>query len=138
MAGPDQRTPSYISISSETMVGGITAEEYAAQQVALHARLMKEMPVGLLNAPILIRLTEEERRDLRRRQETNGGPTVVGRTKPISTVVHFSPLDSALLSANPRRVGPGLLQATADGGFVWAAAIRSQEAGALRVHLGGL
>lgn len=138
MAGPDQKTPSYQSIPPEAMVGGITAEEYAAKQASLHAWLMKEMPAGVLSGPILVSLTEEERSDLRRRQEAKGGPAVVGRTKPVSGVVHFSGLDSALLSGSPRRVGAGLLQATSDGGFVWAAAIRSEGAGALRVHLHGL
>ncbi|HXL18278.1 MAG TPA: hypothetical protein VN961_12250, partial [Streptosporangiaceae bacterium] len=76
--------------------------------------------------------------ELQRRQEARGGPAVVGRTKLVSAVVRFTGVDAALLSDAPRRVGPGLLRATPDGGFVWAAAVVSEGAGAIRVHLGGL
>ncbi|OLC54215.1 MAG: hypothetical protein AUH92_04500 [Acidobacteria bacterium 13_1_40CM_4_69_4] len=135
-AGP--ATSSYKSVPSETMVGGITAEEYAASQAVLHGWLMQEMPAGVLDNPIRVSLTEKERTELQKLQETKGGPVVVGRTKLISEPVHFSALDSALLSDIPRPAGHGLLRATPDGGFVWAAAIVSDGAGALRVHINGL
>jgi len=135
-AGPG--TQGFKSVPPETMKGGITPEEEAAQQATLHTWLMKEMPAGVLNQPIVVSLTEAERQDLQRRQEANAGPAVVGRTKPISEVVRFSSLDSALLSGNPRQVGHGILQATPDGGFVWAVAVVSQGAGAVRVHINAL
>ena len=102
-AGPGSQ--GFKSVPPETLKGGITPEEEAAQQGALHTWLMKEMPAGVLNQPILVSLTEQERSDLQRRQEAKGGPAVVGRTKPISEVVRFSSLDSAMLSATPRQVG---------------------------------
>src|SRR5207249_4177213 len=121
-----------------TFTGGITPEEEAAQMASLHAWLMKEMPAGVVNQPITVSLTPQERSELQKRQEAKESPAVVGRTKPINDVVHFSNADAALLSSNPRPVGHGLLQATSDGGFVWAVAIGSQDAGALRVHINGL
>ena len=135
-AGPG--APAYKSVPAEPMAGGVTAEEYAAQQASLHQWLMRELPAGVLNQPVLVNLTPEERRDLERRQEAAGGPAVVGRTKPVNSVVRFSDLDAALLSSSPRRAGNGLLQATTDGGFVWALAIGSPGAGAIRVHITGL
>jgi len=80
-------------------------------------------------------LTEQEKSGLRKAQEDKTGPSVVGRTKSLGEFVRFSPLEAALLSQTPLRVGSGILQATSDGGFVWAAVIRSEGAGALRVHL---
>jgi len=137
-AGPNQGATSFRSVPAETMVGGMMPEEYAARQAALHAWLMKEMPAGVLSAPIRVSLTGSERSDLKARQEARGGPAVVGRTKPISEVVRFTGMDAALLSGAPRTSGRGLLRATADGGFVWAAAIVSEGAGAIRVHINGL
>jgi len=135
-AGPGSN--GYKSAPPETLVGGITAEEYAAQMANLHGWLMKEMPAGVLDRAVVVSLTEQERGDLHKRQEAKEGPAVVGRTKPISEMVRFSAQDSALLSSSPRQVGRGTIQATPDGGFVWAMALESAGAGALRVHIGGL
>src|SRR3989441_551948 len=136
--GPAAGSSSYKSVAPETMIGGITPEEYAANQASLHAWLMKEMPAGVLSSPIRVSLTENERNELKRLQETRGGPAVVGRTKPISEAVRFTGIDAALLSDNPRPVGRGLLRGTPDGGFVWAAAIVSEGAAAIRVQIKGL
>ena len=126
------------SVPLEMMIVGVTAEEYAAEQASLHGWLMKEMPTGVLSAPITVILTDQEKADLRKHQEGGNGPAVVGRTKPISQAVRFSSLDAGLLSGSPRRAAGGLLQATSDGGFVWAMAIASQGAGALRLHIQNL
>ena len=93
---------------------------------------MNEMPAGVLNAPVSVRLTDQERKDLQNRQEDSNGPAVVGRTKPLALTVRFSELDKALLSDAP------ILRATPDGGFVWAVAVRSEQAGGIRVHINGL
>ena len=126
------------SVPPETLVGGITADEYAAKMADLHGWLTREMPAGVLDRAVVANLTEQERGDLHRRQEAKEGPAVVGRTKPISEMVHFTGQDSALLSANPRQVGHGTMQTTPDGGFVWAMALESAGAGGLRVHIGGM
>ena len=130
--------PQFRSAEPETLLGGITPEEYASRQAALHAWLTKEMPAGVRENAIRISLTAQEQADLKQREQAKGGPAVVGRTRLISEVVRFSPMDVALLSDTPRRVGPGLLRATPDGGFVWAAAIRSEGAEAIRVRISGL
>jgi lysyl endopeptidase len=136
--GAAPAAPEYRSVAPEAMIGGITPEEEAARQAALHAWLTKEMPAGVRDNPIRVGLTAQEQADLKQRQEAKGGPAVVGRTKSISQAVRFSPIDAVLLSDAPRRVGPGLLRATPDGGFVWAAAIRSEGAEAIRVRISGL
>src|SRR5439155_764345 len=93
---------------------------------------------GVLDNPIRVSLSAQELGELQKRQQEKGGPAVVGRTKLISQVVRFSAVDAALLSDAPRPVDHGLLRATPDGGFVWAAAVMSEGAAALRVHLTGL
>ena len=120
------------------MIGGVTPEQYAADQASLHAWLMKELPAGVLSNPIRVSLTESEKNELKKLQETKSGPAVVGRTKPILEAVRFTGVDAALLSDNPRPVGRGLLRGTPDGGFVWAAAILSEGAAAIRVQIRGL
>jgi V8-like Glu-specific endopeptidase len=116
----------------------MTAEEETARQIALHGWLMQEMPAGALDEPVVVSLTVDEKSDLKRRQEAAGGPAVVGRTKPLKAAVRFSGLEAALLSASPQRAAQGLLRATPDGGFVWAMAVRAEEAGAIRVQVKGL
>ena len=127
------------SIAAEPLVGGPTIDEEIARQAELQAWLMGELPAGALQSPLILRLTTEEQRDLKQRQEAaSGGPAVVGRTKALSLAVRFSGLDAKLLSDTPRAVAGGFLRGTSDGGFVWAAALRAEGAGALRAHLTGV
>lgn len=122
----------------EVFTGGITAEEDAEQMALLHAWLLSQIPDGILAAPITADLSERERVDLQRRQEDSQGPAVVGKTRPVSELIAFTPADAARLSHAPLKVGHGVLQETPDGGFVWAAAVRSDKAGAIRVHIAGM
>ena len=129
---------SITSVPAETQAGGLSAQEEATRMADLHAWLMKEMPAGVLDHTVVVSLTEAERDELGRRQNSSESPAVVGRTKPLSERVHFTPQDAALLAGVARQVGHGFLQATEDGGFVWAMALESSGAGALRAHLGNL
>jgi hypothetical protein len=129
-----KRAPSY------TLTTGPTREELASRRQALHGALAREIPAGVLSDPIVVNLTAEETRELKDRglASANHGPVVVGRTKPVNSVVRFSDLDSRLISKLPRRVGTGVAQATPDGGFVWAVALRSEGAAGMRAHIKGL
>ncbi len=137
-APPSSTASSITSVAAETFTGGMTPEQEAAGMAVLHGWLVQEMPAGVLENAIRVSLSAQEKSELQKRQQEKGGPAVVGRTKLISQVVRFSAVDAALLSATPRLVGHGLLRATTDGGFVWAAAVESEGAAALRVHLSGL
>ncbi len=137
-APPSSTASSIASVGAETFTGGMTPEQEAAGMAVLHGWLVQEMPAGVLENTIRVSLSAQEKGELQKRQQEKGGPAVVGRTKLISQVVRFSAVDAALLSATPRLVGHGLLRATTDGGFVWAAAVESEGAAALRVHLSGL
>jgi lysyl endopeptidase len=138
VAEPGTGMSTYKSAPPEKAVGGITQEEYNFRMGSLHTWLLAEMPTGTRSNPIDIGLTDADRRELQRRQETPGGPATVGKVKPIAEMVSFSRLDATLLNSNPRISGRGALRATADGGFVWAASIRSKDASALRVHISNI
>ncbi len=129
---------SYRSVPAEILMDGLAPEEEIAQQAALHAWLLDQIPAGIFSSPMLVSLTKQEKADLKRLQEVKAGPAVVGRTKPITMAVGFSAADAAQLSRAPLPAGHGIVQRTSDGGFIWATAIRSDGAGALRVHINGL
>jgi len=126
------------SIGAEPFVGGPTIDEEIARQADLNTWLMREAPAEALAAPLTLRLTADEESDLKKRQAVPGGPAVVGRSKPLALAVRFSGLDAKLLTESARPVAGGFLRSTSDGGFVWAAAVRSEGAGAVRVHINGL
>ena len=123
-------------IGGEPLIGGPSIDEELAQQAALHAWLVGQMPEGVLASPHAIRLTPEDQAELKRQKEADrNGPAVVGRAKALGLNVRFTGLDAKLLGTAPRPVAGGILQATPDGGFVWAAAVKAEGAGALRLHL---
>ncbi len=128
----------YLSVPSEPAVGGITPQQFTENMLALNGRLVAELPAGVLSNPLRLDLTADERRELADEQNLSGGPAVVGRTKLTSTHVRISDLDSRLVQIGNRPVGPGVLAATSDGGFVWAGAIASDGATAMRIHFTGL
>jgi hypothetical protein len=131
---------SIASIDGETFSGGPGLDEEAAQMTALQAWVMGELPAGTLAHPLTLKLTAQEAGDLANKQMENArtGPAVVGRTKTLRLAVRFTGLDAKLLSATPRPVAGGFLAATPDGGYVWAAAIKAADAGAVRVRITGL
>src|SRR5262245_6220957 len=122
----------------EALVGGVTPQEEAASMAALHEWLMKEVPSGVVNRPLLVTLTEQERAELKKKQGETKDRGVVGRTKGIQQNVRFSGIDATLLASGPRQVSGGVLSPTTDGGFVWAVALEASGAGALRVNLRGI
>ena len=123
-------------IAGEPLAGGPTVDEEVAQQAALHAWLIGQLPDGVLASPHVLSLTPDEQADLKKQQEADrNGPAVVGRAKTLGLAVRFSGLDAKLLGPAPRQVAGGFLQATPDGGFIWAAAVKAEGAGALRLHL---
>ena len=127
------------SIGAEEVMGVPTIDEEIAAQSQLNAYLMSELPGNVLNAPIIMRLTTDEKNDLARQQKAEQASRgVIGRTQGMNLTVRFTGLDARQLTEAVRPVAGGFLRGTSDGGFVWAAAIQAPEAGALRVHITGL
>jgi len=128
----------YKSVPSEPLIEGPSIDEEIAQQSALYAWLVQEVPEAALATPVVVRLTDADRGELKKAQDEEVGRAIVGRTKEMNLRVRFSAIDATLLPTAPRSVAGGILRATPDGGFVWAAAIRAEGAGALRLHINGL
>jgi lysyl endopeptidase len=127
------------SIGYEMLAGGPTIDDEMAAQAQLNAYLMGELPSAVLNAPIIQRLTIDEKNDLVRQQKAEASSRgVAGRAKGLNLQVRFTGLDARQLTEAVRPVAGGFLRGTPDGGFVWAAAIQAPEAGGLRVHVTGL
>ncbi|HET8946610.1 MAG TPA: trypsin-like peptidase domain-containing protein [Candidatus Polarisedimenticolia bacterium] len=127
------------SVGFEPVMGGPTIDVEVAAQAQLNAWLMGELPAAVLNNPIILRLSTDEKNDLDRQQKIEQASRgVVGRTKGLNLSVRFNGLDGRMLTEAVRPVSGGFLRGTPDGGFVWAAAIQAPEAGALRVHITGL
>ena len=135
-AGSGAPEMSLTSMDSEVLKGVPTAEEMAAAQTDLHDWLMTQLPTGVIGRPITVALTKAEKRELAGLQNNDGnGPAVIGRTKTLARAIRFSQLDGAMRAGSSRRVRGGIFQAMPDGGFVWAAAFRSVDAGAVRLHI---
>jgi V8-like Glu-specific endopeptidase len=127
------------SINAEPLMSGPSIDEEIAAQAQLNAYLMGELPANVLNAPIVLRLSPEEKADLAKQQKAEAAArAVVGRAKGLNLQVRFNGLDGRMLTEAVRPVAGGFLRGTPDGGFVWAAAIQAPEAGALRLHITGL
>ena len=112
-------------------------DPYKAQveQQKLHDWLVSELPKGVLDSPIRVMVTQADMDEVDRVDAANPGPTTVGLTKPLSRRVDFS---RARANGRVRSFDDGMISPTADGGFVWAVALTSEGASALRVHLKNL
>ncbi|MCH7839013.1 MAG: trypsin-like peptidase domain-containing protein [Planctomycetes bacterium] len=121
-------------VAPEVSTLGITPEQYFNQKRELHTRLIGEMPEGTLDRAIRVQLTNVERAVLANVDVTAPGPLRVGTVKAVSPRVEVANLSTKLANRRSARVSDGAIQATDDGGFVWARAVTSDGSIALRVH----
>jgi PKD repeat protein len=105
----------------------------AARQHEVHARLVAERPEGAAERPLTVELTKEERAELGR-TEDGTRKLRVGTVKPLNARIRFDDLQPSDLRGRVAREH-GVVQATADGGLVWTAVIRSAGAAALRLRI---
>ncbi|HET9481054.1 MAG TPA: trypsin-like peptidase domain-containing protein [Candidatus Polarisedimenticolia bacterium] len=127
-----------VSVIGEEARGGVTPEEYRAGQYGLHTWLTEQTPPGASHLSIRVRLTPEERQDLEISAANRSLPLKIGVAKPVSPAVIVAGLDQRGISARPTPVSGGLVQATPDGGLVWAVTIGSDDAAAVRVRILGM
>ena len=130
MAGSSAKAQQFAKrVGSETMVGGTTFTERAAQHNALRAQLKARMPAGTMDMPIRIELTPKDRVDLAAQpQAIRRVPLRIGMTKT------FEPRIEKVGGKDFRLDFPGQLLENPDGGFTWAAAVSSPGAQAIRVR----
>jgi len=108
---------------------GLSHLDLLAWHAALNESLTLELPEGVLDVPIRIEMSQDELESINRTVPTPGEPLQIGVVRPVTPNVTVSGL-------NPRKQpSSGVLSPSADGGFIWAVAVRSEGAGAVRIHL---
>lgn len=137
MESIDRQNGAVMQVSSERSIAGLTPDEIRDRQADLHAWLMTELPDGALDRPVQIRLTDDELNDVENPDYTASGPLRVGMVKPVTKRAEVRNLSAKSLVARTGRLSTGVLRATDDEGFVWAAAVHSDGALAIRVHFTG-
>jgi V8-like Glu-specific endopeptidase len=118
--------------------GGIDPLDYLANQEQLQAWLVSEMPAGTMGHPIMIQVTTEEMNELDRVDAEDPGKTVVGLTKTVSRPIDLSRLNRGMLNRSGKPFAGGSIRSTDDGGFVWAVAVTSEGASAMRINFRNL
>lgn len=111
---------SYDEMPMSVVTKGLRAEQHLQRQAELSRRLSLEMPVDAAAKAVHVPLTSDEVNSLER------APRAV------------SPLKIGVVKAmKPGIVVAGLenVERTADGGAVWATMVKSEGAGAIRLHL---
>ena len=122
-----------VRTSSEPAIGGLMPEEYLDQQLLLHEWLMTELPDGALEVPIRVPMTGQDRRAIANDTRPLPRPRRVGIVKRVGRTVKV--WRGGPVAKTPARLTEGIIRGTDDGGFVWALALESENASALRVHL---
>ncbi|HEU5179999.1 MAG TPA: trypsin-like peptidase domain-containing protein [Candidatus Polarisedimenticolia bacterium] len=124
----------YPELPSAVSTEGPTQDDARAMQADLTRRLSGELPPSALESAIKIQIPAEEIGLVDNGKDT---PLKIGVVKPLTPGVEVSGLSRG--QDNQPRQGPSApATPTADGGFTWAVAIRSEEAGAIRVHVEGM
>jgi len=115
---------SVVRVGPERAVGGVTIEQRLARQAQLHELLMSELPTGFEEAPIQVNLDPDDRNLLAEPPQHGNAPLRIGVVKAVAGVE----------VVRGQAFKRGVTEETEDGGFVWAANVRSPEAQAIRVH----
>jgi hypothetical protein len=100
-----------------------------------HGQLTAERPAGVVERPLTVAVSAEERAALGE-NEPGTKKLRVGTVKGLNASIRFDDLSPADLSGRRVRTH-GVLQGTADGGLVWTASIRSDGAAALQFRIYG-
>ena len=122
-----------MAISTE----GPTQEDHARVQAALNRRLTGELPAAALDAAVRIQVPSEEIAAINNGSRS-ATPLKIGVVKPMTPVIEVSGLARSAAAGGVRQGPVALATPVADGGFVWALAVRSEEAGAIRLHIEGM
>jgi V8-like Glu-specific endopeptidase len=126
--GRPTELPSVVSTSGPTM------SELMQQQADLNRRLMGELPSAALDSAIRIHVPPDEI-DAVDNASRFATPQKIGILKPMTPAVEISGLTQGASSRDPHQGPSAPATPTTDGGFVWAVAVQSDDAGAMRLHV---
>jgi hypothetical protein len=116
---------SYDQMPMQVVTKGLTAEQHLQRQAELSRRLARELPSEALEQAVRVSVAREEIDAIEKapRSET---PLRIGLVKAMAPGIVVAGLDA------------GSVSRTADGGLVWAKAVRADGAGAIRLHVEGM
>jgi len=128
---------SRIRVGPETVLGGITEEEQSTRQAQFFELLSREVSEEIFDEALRVELTPLEQADLASPPAARSGstPLRVGLVASVPPQVHSAGLQRGQIFRQNERVSGGIFTETSDGGFIWAAAVSSPGAKAIRLHL---
>jgi Trypsin-like peptidase domain len=103
---------------------GLSAEQQLLRQVELTRKFLRELPAGALESALQVSLPQDEIAAVDQASRFES-PLRIGLVKALEQPIAVAGLDRAALGT----------ARTADGGFVWAAVVRADDAGAIRLHV---
>jgi V8-like Glu-specific endopeptidase len=115
----------YAEAPMQVMTEGLTAEEHVLRQVELSRELIAELPEEAVERAIRIPLSSAEVAAIDQGPR-HVSPLKIGLVKAMAPEVAVAGLDRGSLDRQP------------DGSLVWAAVVRADQAGAIRLHVQGL
>lgn len=122
----------YAEAQMQVQKEGLTVEQHLLKQVELSRKFLRELPAGALESALQVPLAHEEIAAIDQGSRYQS-PLPVGLVKALSPQITVGGLDRG-----PRAVTSGLTGRTSDGGFVWSAVVRAEQAGAIRLHVQGM
>lgn len=114
---------SYAEAPAQVVKTGLTAEQHVRRQIELSWRLTRELPAGAKERAVRIPLTAGEI-DAIDRGPRSVSPLKIGVVKALTPAIAVAGLELDTLTRQ-----------TADGGVAWATVVRSEGAGAIRLHV---
>jgi Trypsin-like peptidase domain len=114
---------SYDEAPMQVVKGGLTAEQHVRRQIEQSWRLARELPQGAEEKAVRIPLTSSEINSVDQGPRS-ASPLRIGVVKAMAPAIVVAGLELDALT-----------RPTADGGLVWARVVRSEGAGAIRLHV---
>jgi V8-like Glu-specific endopeptidase len=126
-----------VDMPSRVQTQGLTADEQIQRQMDLTGRLLKDLPSATQLKQVRINLGRDEI-DAIDHVDRSSTPLKIGLVKVMTPAVEVHGLSRGPASNLPGQGVTSEAMKTQDGGYVWALAIASDQAGAIRVHVENL
>lgn len=134
---PSAQSP--VAVMPEVATQGVAPAASRQMQDELGMWLQSERPDGVVESPIRARISAEELQAIENPEFVNGAPLKVGTVVALGGAqIDINGLALLKGDAANRNVAGGTFAQTPDGGYVWVAAIGSEYAGGVRLHIENL
>ena len=124
----------YDEMPSRVQAEGLTADQHIQKQIEQTGRLLKDLPSASQLQQVRVDFGKADI-DAVDHADKSSTPQKIGLVKAMTPAIEISGLDRG---NSPRQGTAGEALRTRDGGYVWAASISSDQAGAIRLHIENL